>query len=155
MSKFEYSEFVNEPIQPLRDQAPLHLHDRTGMGAPLMPEDSSNQHPDLSYAPGGWTPWMPNWGSRGNNGLDGLGLVGLPGKDGRAGLKGIPGKNAITPETINDMLLILIKAGKMNLPKGVLRMTPDTLLERWGTTTWSEVIFPTADPGSDNIWIST
>lgn len=153
MSKFEYGEFVNEPIMPLREQAPLHLHDRTGVGPALTDSPASDSMPDLSYAPGGWTPWMPSWGDRGDNGEDGL--IGLPGKTGKAGLKGIPGKDALTPETINDMLLILIKAGKMNLPKGVLRMTPDTLLERWGTTTWSEVIFPTSDPGSDNIWIST
>lgn len=159
MSNFEYGEFVNEPIVPLRDQQSLHLHDRDGLGMPLIADDGTNDIPDLSYAPGGWTPFNPSYGSR-----DGLnGLQGLPGKTGPGGMKAPPSKTGLggtgilstgaTPGTIYSL-----GAGAVFNPyfslTGIVRFTLNTKPQKVNWPNFEDVVFATSDPGSGQIWLS-
>lgn len=145
-TSFEYGEFVNEPIYPLREQTTLHLHDRDGLG-PALTDDLGQSFPDFSYAPGGWTPWMP-----GPYGQDGL-----PGRDGKNGLKGLPGKNGKTGAVGPAGKDGGVSAGSILavFPKGCLRFSPGTtLLQEWSGHAWVTVVFEDTDPGGGQIWES-
>lgn len=162
MSQFDYGEFVNEPIYPLREQTPMHLHDRDGLGNPITDDPSVNQFPDISYTPGGWTPFTDPYGQDGRDGAPGL--KGLPGKP---GLNGPPSKNALTAsalikfvklDTTNGVLDYFSTTGFVPFLAlgGLLRFESGTLLEvlDWSSQTFGSVTFPTSDPGGGKIWLS-
>jgi hypothetical protein len=179
---FEYGEFVNEPILPLRTQTAIHLHDRDGLGDPLQADNGSGpQFPDINYSPGSWSPYLTN----GRDGLDGL--QGLRGKTGPGGMKGAPGKSTIglldhvLLDTNEDFVFELLKGGKaipwlnmdgmfrsgsgtvQNLDAGARTFSNSTefflngahieFLNSGGLV-WEVSDLPTSDPGSNGVWLS-